>query len=65
MRSKTDLEMERAAILKMARSIIRAKYAAMADEELNRVLPRLEDEMNKALSSGKEFRFNIRRLLDA
>lgn len=65
MREKSDLEMQRARILKAARTIIRAKHAANADEELNQVLPRLEAAMNKALAQGKEFRFDVRKLLDA
>lgn len=53
MRQKTDIEMQRAAILKIQRTAIRLKHSLNADEELNRVLPATLREFDNALQAGE------------
>ena len=55
MRQRSEIEQEKFKLLKVARTLIRAKHAAAADDELNVVLPRLEMEIDKAIQSGKSF----------
>lgn len=55
MRAKDDIELELARVLKMYRAAIRLKHALDADEECNRVLPRVEAEFYKAVEEGKPF----------
>ena len=52
---KSKIEMERAKLLKLYRSMIRAKHALAADEEINETLPRVEEAFNKAVAMGKPF----------
>ena len=53
MRVMTDLEITKAAMLKAKRTEIRLRYALMADAEIARELPELEDRINDAISKGK------------
>lgn len=53
MRQKGPLEMQRAAILKAKRWEIRMRHSLAADDEINEVLPALEDEIEKAIAAGK------------
>ena len=53
MRQLSDLEMDKAEALKDARTLIRRKYARMADRELNTRLPELEKLIDRAIQSGK------------
>lgn len=50
---KTPIEMERAKIIKVTRSLIRLKHSLAADEELNNVLPDRVAEFDIALQSGQ------------
>ena len=52
MAHKDAVELRKAALLKIARTLIRVKHAVAADEELNEVLPKLEKQFNAAVSSG-------------
>lgn len=53
MKSLTDIEIERAAALKAYRTAIRLKYALMADREIARTLPEVEERINTAIALGK------------
>jgi hypothetical protein len=55
MRQLSPIEREKAKLLKLARTLIRAKHAAAADDELNQVLPELEIAIDTAIQSGKSF----------
>ena len=52
-RQKTDIEVERAKMLKAIRAAVRLKHALAADEELNRVLPEAEAAFDKAVKRGE------------
>lgn len=53
MKKKTPAEMERAAVTKTARTIIRLKHSLAADEEINAVLPDTLVEFEEALAQGE------------
>lgn len=55
MRQLSPIEREKQKLLKLARTLIRAKHAAAADDELNTVLPALEIQIDAAIQSGKSF----------
>ncbi len=65
MRQLSPIEREKAKLLKLARTLIRAKHSAAADDELNEVLPQLELKIDKAIQSGKggDFRKELEALL--
>lgn len=50
---KDDIELRRAALLKVARSAIRVKHAVAADAELNEVLPKLQRAFDAAVQRGE------------
>ena len=50
---KDDIELRRAALLKVARSAIRVKHAVAADAELNEVLPKLQRAFDQAVQNGR------------
>lgn len=52
MRKKSELEMERARIVKITRSMIRLKHSLRADEEINAVLPDTIREFDEGLQAG-------------
>jgi hypothetical protein len=54
-RQLSPIEREKQKLLKLARTLIRAKHAAAADDELNTVLPALEIQIDAAIQSGKSF----------
>ena len=58
MNQKTELEVQKAAILKAIRSTIRLKYSLLADKELNDKLPEVERMIDDALQSGNAISFN-------
>lgn len=64
MRQLSPIEREKAKLLKLARTIIRARHAAAADDELNEVLPRLEIEIDKAIQAGKVYELDVRSVLE-
>lgn len=49
---KSNIEMERARIVKVSRALIRLKHSIAADEELNDVLPDRLEEFDLALQKG-------------
>lgn len=53
MRQLTELEIQKAAMLKAARAAIRLKHALEADAEIARRLPELEAEIDNALAEGR------------
>lgn len=59
MRQRTDNEQTKANMLKAARTAIRLKHSLAADEELNEMLPEIEDRIDRALASGTEISFDV------
>lgn len=55
MRSKTEVELKRAAVLKAVRTAVRLRHSLAADEELNEVLPEVEVAFDAAVKSGQVF----------
>ncbi len=53
MHKKTEIELERAAIIKISRAIIRLKHSIAADKEINDTLPDRLQEFDKSLQSGQ------------
>lgn len=53
MQKKSDIEMQKAKILKTARALIRLKHSLAADEELNEILPATELEFDVAIQNGE------------
>jgi hypothetical protein len=53
LKKKTPAELERAKIIKTARTIIRLKHSLRADEEINAVLPDTLEEYEQALARGE------------
>lgn len=64
MRQLSPIEREKAKLLKLARTLITAKYAAARDDELNEKLPALELEIDKAIQSGKVYELDVRSVLE-
>ena len=63
MQKKSDIEMERARVIKISRALIRLKHSLLADEEINNTLPDTVLEFDAALQSG-ELRTLDARLLE-
>lgn len=55
MRRTTELERQRTAMLKAARSAIRLKHSLAADAEIAEKLPDLEERIDAALANGEPF----------
>lgn len=53
MRATTELQRQKAAALKAMRTAIRLKYSLLADDEIARVIPELEDRIDAALAAGE------------
>lgn len=49
---KDPIAMRKAALLKAARSMVRLRHSIAADEELNELLPRIENAFTAAVQSG-------------
>lgn len=60
MRQKDEVELARERVLKAYRTAIRLKYALLADAELNKVLPEVEEKFNKAIAQGKPFKLALK-----
>ena len=58
MKTLTDIDIKKTAALKAYRTAIRLKYALMADEEIYRTLPAVEDRINQALALGQPIELN-------
>ena len=65
MKQLSDVEVERARILKAVRTNIRLWYSLKADEKINELLPAIEQEANAALLRGDAYALDIRSVLDA
>lgn len=64
MRTLTKHQIEKAKILKAARTAIRLKYSLLADKELAEALPRLSDRIDNALSVGRAFKMTPAELFN-
>ena len=64
MRKLSPIEREKAKLLKLARTLIRAKHSAAADDELNEELPKLELQIDAAIQSGKVYELDVRSVLE-
>ena len=64
-RQLSPIEREKAKLLKLARTLIRAKHSAAADDELNEKLPLLELQIDKAIQSGKVYELDVRSVLES
>lgn len=66
MQRKSEVEMERARIAKVTRSLIRLKHSLKADEELNNLLPDTLKEFDDSVQAGKLLRLypNLDSLLE-
>lgn len=64
MKTLTELELEKAAMLKAVRTAVRLKHALAADRELNEVLPKIENAINLAIASGEPFELTVGKLFD-
>ncbi len=53
MRKKSPAEMERARLLKAARTLIRLKHSLAADTELNEILPDTLAEFDASVARGE------------
>jgi hypothetical protein len=53
LRPKTEVEMNRAALLKTARTLTRLKHSLAADQELNDLLPMTLREFDDAVARGE------------
>lgn len=53
MKRKTKQEMERAAVAKATRTLVRLKHSLAADEELNSILPDTLEKFDEALAAGE------------
>lgn len=58
MRSLTKIERDKAGILKAMRTAIRLKFSLMADDEIYRTLPGLEERIDNALAMGQPLELN-------
>jgi hypothetical protein len=50
---KTESQLRKGELVKVARTVLRLRYALLAERELNVVLPDLEDAFDKAVHDGK------------
>lgn len=64
MYQKSDIEMERAKVIKVSRTLIRLKKSIEADQELNDILPSTLSEFDAALQSGELVTLNEELLKD-
>lgn len=55
MRRTTELQQDKAAVLKAARAGIRLKHSLRADREIAERLPQLEEDIDRALAEGRPF----------
>ena len=52
MQKKSDVELQRAALIKVNRTLIRLKHALAADKELNETIPDLELQFDSQVQQG-------------
>jgi hypothetical protein len=53
MERKTEQELERARVAKVARALVRLKHSLAADEELNSLLPDTLEAFDRSLAQGE------------
>lgn len=53
MYKKSDIEMERAKVLKFTRGLVRLKHSWAADVELNEILPERLQQFDAAIQNGE------------
>jgi hypothetical protein len=63
MKQLTKHEIEKARMMKAARSAIRLKHSLNADEEIYRRLPELESKIADALLKGEPLRLTTEQIL--
>ena len=54
-RTKDNVEVDLAAVVKTARTHIRLKHSLAADREINEVLPEIEKDFYSAVQRGKKY----------
>lgn len=59
MRKKDKVEFEKTRMLKAVRTAIRLKYALLADEEINDLLPRFAEQFDRAVAAQEPFVLDI------
>lgn len=62
-RRRSDVEQELFKAKKAARSLIRLKYSLQADDELNGLIPDIEDAVHDALADGRDWQLDVRQLV--
>lgn len=62
---KTEIEQQKAAVLKAFRTAIRLKHSLAADKEINERLPQVEADIDTALAEGRPLELTLGELLDA
>ena len=64
MKVLSDIEVQKAGMMKAARAAIRLKHMLRADAEINEVLPVLEERINAEIASGQPFELTLGTILD-
>ena len=64
MKQITDIQIEKAAMLKALRSAIRLKHSLAADAELAKVLPEFEERINVAMATGTPLEITVGSVFD-
>ena len=64
MQARSEVEIERAKLAKVARAMIRLKHSAAADAEISRKLPELLKRFDVALTTGAAFELSAADILD-
>lgn len=58
MNKTSEIQRQKAAVLKAYRTAIRLKHSLAADDEIARTLPDVEDKINSALALGNVVELN-------
>jgi hypothetical protein len=64
-RKLTERELEKARLLKTARTAIRLKHALEADTEINEKLPAIEDAIDHALNTGTTYELDLQSVIES
>lgn len=64
MRQRVDIEQEKFKLLKAIRTNIRLKHSLLADDEVNEILPQVEQEIDDAIAAGVPYHFDVDRILN-
>lgn len=59
---KTEIEVQKAAILKAVRAEIRLRHSIAADAEIAETLPEVEERINTAIEEGKPFELELKAI---